>query len=346
MPADEIAALQRLPQVAETWQVAWTCLRTWITPPGQPPYRPHLMLVVNLDGPPIVQQEIVAKPPAAEQVRDFLRHAMLAPAPGAGRPRRPAAIEIAEQALAQALAPELAQLGIRGVQVATLELFQIVADLEEHIAGHKFPPGLLETPGVTPEQVGGLFAAAAFFYRQSPWHFLTDSDTLAVRCPAQGGKLRYTVVMGNAGMAYGLAVYDSWSDLQKVYQGTPPKRLARQMNAQSLLYEEITALPFADLDALEQYGWEVAGPAAYPVPVIVIRRSRVERPEADQLAWYEAVLLAIPPFAHDHLRPGLGHLRPAEATLTVPTVNGEVAVYLEYPAIPPAPSLIPRRRRS
>jgi hypothetical protein len=345
MPADKIAALQRLPQVAETWQVARTRLRAWITPPGKTPYRPHLILVVNLDGPPVVLNKIVTKPPSPEQVLDLLGRAMLAPASGAGRPRRPTAVEIADEALAKSLSPELAKLGIRSVQVATPELFEVVTDLEEHIAGHKLPSGLLETPGVTPEQVGGFFAAAAFFFRQAPWRFLTDSDTLTVQFPAQEGKKYYAIVMGNAGLTYGLAVYDSWSDLQKIYQGTPPQRLARQMDARSLLYEKITTMPFADLDAMEQYDWEVADPAAYPVPVTVTRRGQVERPDMAQLAWYEAVLRAIPPFVRNHLLRGLSHLRPATATMTVPTVHGEVAVYLEYPAIPPVPSLTPRHRR-
>ena len=88
----------------------------------------------------------------------------------------------------------------------------------------------------------------------------------------------------------------------------------------------------------EVHQWEIAGRQAYPIPVVLPMESIVQRPGPRELGWLEAVLRAIPPFAHDHLRAPGGGLRPAEATLAVPVSAGEAQVHLHFPALPGFPS--------
>ena len=49
--------------------------------------------------------------------------------------------------------------------------------MHEHLLG-KRRPGLLEMPGVTPEQVGNFFEAAAGFYQHAPWKVVGDDSTI------------------------------------------------------------------------------------------------------------------------------------------------------------------------
>jgi hypothetical protein len=303
------------------------------------------VLVVSRDRDKVVYQEVLKKQASLQQALDILAKAMTSPTRGAGSPRRPRAVHCEEAVLVEALAPALSNLDIHCQEWPTPELRRVMLALEQSLTGRDPIPGLLDNPDVTPEQVGGVFAAAAFFYRQAPWRWLSDSQPIAVRFPVEQGPPRYAVVMGSGGMTYGLAMYTSWEDLQMVWRGTPPDQLLRHMDAQSVLFEEITSVPFRDLDALEQYEWEVAGKKAYPVPMIVKRGSRVTRPSAADLTWYEAVLWAIPSFVRDHLRPGRGGLQSADVTLTVELASGQASVHLTYPVGPAPTTPKPRSRR-
>ncbi|MBI4769498.1 MAG: hypothetical protein HY784_03555, partial [Chloroflexi bacterium] len=108
-----------------------------------------------------------------------------------------------------------------------------------------------------------------------------------------------------------------------------------------MFYEGISALPFDDLDALEEHGWEVADDQAYPVPVFFWRDKGLRRPDPTELAWLEVALRAIPELVRDHLRPdGKGDYQPLDLTLTVPTHAGDKLAQAKYPA-----GLLPRESR-
>jgi len=327
---DQLAALGRLRATDETWQVARRKMPAWIAPPGQAPYRPYHILCVSCTGPLIIFHEILKTEPSPEQVLDALMRGMQVPASRAGPPRRPQSIHFEEGVLVEALSPILSALDIRCEQRAIAELDGVVRELERHLTGREPLPGLLEAPGVTAEQVAGLFSAAAFFYREAPWRWLTDAQPLAV-CYPPTAKPRYAVVMGHGGETFGLAVHDSWADLQLLYGLPIPEMAVSHIKATSLLYDGIMAVPFADLDMIEAHGWEVAGEDAYPIPIIMSQRGYVGRPGRQDILWFEAVLRAIPVFVRDYLCPSGGRLQPAEATLTVPVVSGEASVALKFP---------------
>jgi len=327
---DQLAALRRLRATDETWEVARRRMPAWIAPPGRAPYRPYHILCVSCTGPLIIFHEISETEPSPEQVLDALIRGMQAPLSGAGPPRRPQRIYFDEGTLVEALSPTLSILDIHCEQRVIAELDEVVRELERHLTGREPLPGLLEAPGVTAEQVASLFSAAAFFYREAPWRWLTDAQPLAIRYPPTA-EPRYAVVMGHGGETFGLAVYDSWADLQLLYGLPIPEMAFGRIKATSLLYDEIMAIPFADLDMIEACGWEVAGDEAYPIPITMSRSGHVGRPGQQDILWLEAVLRAIPVFVRDYLRPSEGRLQPAEATLTVPVASGEASVALKFP---------------
>ena len=348
MPRSSPRSLAKLPQVSETWQIAVAHLRTWIAPPDEAPRRPYVILILSMEQGTIMGVELVEFEPQPEQVRDALFKAMRQPPPEVGPPRRPEAIGVPDPDLAEALAMLLAEarLEITVIEQPPPDEFEdIVRDFETHLReGEPEHPGLLSVKGVTPELVGSVFAAAAEYYRAAPWVQLTNSQMLAVRHPAEPDH-RYAVVMGNGGVEYGLAVYLRWADVERMHTGADdPMDAIPDIGAHSIFYDTITRLPFDDLEALQHYGWEVAGEDAYPIPVIFDKVTGARRPALIDMLWYEAALRAIPIFVRDHLKPdGRGDYQLIERTIGVSTHAGLVKVDVKYPAGELSPAARPAR---
>lgn len=325
----------KLPQLSEIWHVAVEQLRIWITPPDEEPSRPFVVMILNLTMGLIQKMELVANYPSPAQLLEILFQAMQEPPQAVGQKRhRPQEIQIEAPALAEALVPELEKIDIRVQQYSRPEeVDQILNNLELHLRGKPENPGLLSVKGVTPELVGGLFAAAAEFYRAAPWIHLNDQQTLAIHVPPEQSP-RFVQVMGNAGVEYGLAMYRRWEDVERIFSFTDhPLEVLAPEGGHSFIFDEVSKLPFDDLEAIERYGWEVAGKQAYPIPIVYTRQAGVRRPDRADLIWYEAALRAIPRFVRDHLRSDpAGDYLPAEVILSVPTHAGETSVEVKYPA--------------
>jgi len=321
-----------LPQTVETWGLLATRLRAWIAVAGQLAQRPFLVLALDLDHDRILYHNLLEQPPTSEDVERALAEAMTKPARGSGKPRRPTTVRLADPELAQALAPALERVGVAGEAGPLPELEAAVRLLEEHLRGDQPEhPSLLSVPGATPEMVGSLFAAAAGFYRAAPWVQLNNGQTFALQAPAGSGPRWIASVMGNGGMEYGLAVYQSWAAFEKAFAGVgdPRELLSGQL---AVWYGGPEILPFDEFEAAERYGWDVAGSQAYPMPVLMITPERLDRPSAGQLRWLEAALRAIPQLVQGHLRPAAaGEYQPFETTLSVTTAEGPVAVQAAYP---------------
>ncbi len=330
MAKGPLAKVHRLRQTDEVWESSVRRMRAWITPRNQAPYRPYIVMAVSQTG-KVVGSDIVGAVPPPAQVLNVIAQAMRRPALGGGRKRRPAVVYVDDEALVETLAPQLQEVGVRCEYRHTLrEVEEALLSMEQFMTRREPIPGLLKSPGVTPYLVKGLFEATAFFYREAPWRWMGDSRPIEVRYPPDG-QPRYAVVMGHGGETYGLAVYNSPDDLREVYAGIRPDRLVGQMRWTSLLFGEILEMPFDDLDDMEKYGWSVAGELAYPLPIRVTRSGQPVRPGKSDLLWFEAALLAIPPFVHDLFQADGVFPRPAEVTLTVTMADGENTIHLRYP---------------
>ena len=336
MPRASSHSLARLPQVAETWLIATTQLRLWLTPPGAAPHRPYLIFIVSMDTGMIRGHDLVDSEPAPGDVRKALVQAMQSPPPGLGEPCRPKGVAVAVAAQAEALAQFFAagrvEIDVFEAPVPD-EVWQIVRELEEHMRGGPEHPGYLSLKGVTPELAGGFYTAAADYYRAAPWVRLSNYQVLALRHPAERA-YRYIIVMGQGGIEYGLAVYRRWQDVERMFtDDEPPIRMMPAGGVHSFSFETIDKVPFDDLEAQQRHGWEVAAANAYPLAFIIDKGGVVRRPSAADLRWYEAALRAIPRLVRDDLKAdGRGDYLPLETTLTVPTHAGEIEVAVKYPA--------------
>ncbi len=331
MPTKRTLRPSDRPQTQETWAVLVAQLRVWISEPNQSAWRPFVALVLDLDHGTLTNQDVFQAPPTALAVEALVAKAMNQPARGSGKPRRPAVVRFADPVLAEALAPGLARVSVAGEVGPLPQLEEELHLLEDEIRGRPEAPGLMSVPGATPQSLGGLFAAAAEYYRAAPWIALNNGQTFALQIPARGGATWIASIMGNGGVEYGLGVYKSWAAFEKVYLGADdPRELMTGHLA--LFYGGPELLPFDDLDALQRYSWEVAGPQAYALSLVIEAADSLRRPDAAELRWLEAALRAVPLLVRDHLRPdGQGEYHPFETTLAVATAAGEVAVRATYP---------------
>jgi hypothetical protein len=328
VPLEKVRDLQ---QTDEVWESTVRLARVWITPDDEAPYRPYLALTVSPKG-QLLGAEILDKdPPTPAEVTNALAKAMRHPSPGAGGKRRPKTIQMDDESLVEALAPKLEEVGVRCEYRRTLrEAEYALSEMDRFMSEEEPIPGLLDVPGVTPFMVGGVFEAADYFYRETPWRWLDDSHPIEMRYPVDS-KPRYAVVMGHGGETYGLALYNSTEILQATYAGVPPDQLIGQEGWTAVLFGEAIEMSFDDLDAIRKYDWPVTGEYAYPLVIQITRSGQPTRPSKSELLRIEAALLAIPDFVKHQMAANKGRPRSAAETLTVAMADGEDQIALRYP---------------
>jgi hypothetical protein len=325
-----------LPQSNATWQATARRAPVWITPKREPPYRPYVILVVDATTDRVRQSDIGEERPAPEHVLMTLAGAMLRPVAGGGKRCRPARVLLDDAELAQALAEPLAAIGVRcDYQAMVPAVKAALHSMEAHLTRRTPLPGLLSVPGVTVPLVAELFAAAADFYRRAPWRWMDNLQVLEVRYPADG-PARYIVIMGNGGEEFGLSLYPTLEALQTQLSTVDDSQSFKKITATSITFDEPTALAFEDLDALEQYGWEVANAQAFPLLMKITPPAKVSVPSANEIALLAAALRAIPDFVQQQLRADRGRPRAAQAAYALPTVHGNQQIALRYPVDLPA----------
>lgn len=335
-----------IPQSQDSWYFLVRKLRTWISLEDDEPQRPYLGLVVNLQSGAIHARHLGNKP-SPKEVQKLLFNAMLRPEKKLDVPaQRPQRVFFEEREWLRDLAPALQEIGVQAKYRSMAPEFDpLIEDLEAHLRQDSVePPGLLAQKGVNVRLLAGLFAAAADFYRAEPWVQLSNNDLLAVQVASQKEPY-YVIVMGQGGIEYGLAVYQTWEDVLHLFgPHDRPEETISPSGTHVLFFNPVNEVPFDDLDAQEVYNWEVAGPQAYPVPFVFSTVGEVNRPGRDELLWYEAALRAIPEFVERYLaasshaagrqttpdQPEANDQPAAEANLAVNTSTGKVKVYIRY----------------
>jgi hypothetical protein len=315
--------LQLLPQVFDVWQADFRPMPNWVEIGGEP-VRPWLVLVTSRSEDLILAHAITEQPPSSDLLWDQLAQAVQQPA--MGEPHRPIELQVRPDGRWDALAPHLEEIGIAVVPADDLDQLDFVfGEMARNLAGEA-PPGLLEMPGVTPEKVAGFYRAAAGFYRRAPWRKLGYETAIRVECDRFESGPWYAVVMGQSGMTFGLALYEDLETLKKLWAGEmSDEENARETVALTVTFGDQTEIPVADLDASRRYGWEVAGPEAYPSVFRKERGLSLRPPLAWELELLEGCLRAVPAFVARH--------RPEDMTrhkLTVPAASGELSLVLSW----------------
>lgn len=286
--------LLALPQAFDNWQADFQPLPTRVRIEGEW-HQPLVGVVLSSSAGLVLAQAVFENAPSADELWNGLIQAM--DAPMAGEPHRPTTIQVRAVEPWDTLKPHLQELGI---EVETVERCDDVEELlrqfSEDLTGDQ-PPGLLEVPGVNREQVAGFYRAAAEFYRRAPWRKLGFESAIRVDCDRLDSGPRYAVIMGQSGLTFGLALYDDLRVLRKLWASRmSDEENARETVALTVTYEESANLPDADLDAIEQFGWEIAGPEAYPSIFRKERGLSMRPPLGWELELMQSCLYLIPDF--------------------------------------------------
>lgn len=327
--------LHKLRQSNAIWQCTARRAPFWITPKNRPPYRPFIILVVDQETEMILKSDIQNERPTPEIVLGILFKTMQGALLNLGRRGRPARIFVDDAELAQALTPYFADLEIRCDYRVMLQQANIaLLGMEEYTIKRKPIPGLLSISGVTVPLVEELYAAAADYYRQKPWRWMENWLPIEVRYPSNpDGQARYVLVLGSGGETYGLSMYESLEDVDIVLSSTSPDQPAKQISWVSLVLDEAMGMSFADLDAIERYGWQVAGEKAYPMAIKATPKTDWgEIPSAWELTSLAAILRVLPDFVNCHLRAKHGMPQPAQKIYSLPSVHGDQKITLRFPS--------------
>ena len=334
MSSNQLKRIRRLTQRDETWLCCTRRAYLWITPKdGGSHYRPYTTLVMDRD------REVTRKiqmhgdePPTPDQVLEVLHKAMLKPTIGSGGRGRPTLILLQDAEMAQALAPRLAEIGIRCEYRTSLPLMDtwFPRVTQGSLKAQDPIPGLMSVPGITEPMLRDLFAAAANYYRQAPWRWIGNWEPIEVRYPAKSSP-RYALVLGSGGEYFGLSLYDSLGDLRVALSHHDPDQTHELIPWMSVIFEEATIMAFEDLDALEKHGWPVAGEKAYPWVFKTVPHSHPRLPSVSDLAFLAATMRVLPDFVTDRLKANQGRPCPAGAVYALSGVHGGQDIALSYP---------------
>lgn len=319
--------LLKIKQDDVTWQCTLRRAPMWITPKNEPAYRPFILLILDQDRQQILKTEIQNERPAPQWVLEQLLKTMQ----GASlftllKKHRPKRISIDDPALAAHCAPELSGLGITcNLRASLPETEEALLEMDAHANQRDPRPGLLSIKGVTAPLLAELYAAAAGFHKAAPWEKLENWMPIEIRYPADG-PARYALILGSGREFYGLSLYASPEDLAVMLEQAPRTQPITWL---SVVFEDMTLMPFSDLDAIEQYGWPVVGPSAHPLVFKPTDEDFSDLPTAADVSLLAAALRAIPIFLREQL---VSPLLSAQASLTLPGVYGNQQIKLDFPA--------------
>ncbi len=196
--------------------------------------------------------------------------------PMVGRPRSPARVRVADEALAAEVRSEVPRR--IAVEVGpTPEADDVFDSMFEMLGGvaeqcPEPPKGYVEGAGMDPALVHELFVEAEALYRAAPWEVLSDSDIVRVDIPTLGIEGACLCLIGALGESLGLIVFPSAT----AYDAFAARAGSGEVDD---VGTDLLALTFEPLGELApevrkevvRHGWPMASPHAYP---IVERRDR------------------------------------------------------------------------
>jgi tetratricopeptide (TPR) repeat protein len=314
-----------LPQGGDVWQADIRPLPLWLNV-ADSPVRPWTILVVSRSEDLILAQELVEEPPSMEAIWSQLVKAMEKPA--MGEPHRPSEIQVRPADHWDDLEPDLDDLSIQRTVFEELDLMdKVVEHLATHLrGGAPAERGLLDMPGVRPDQVASFFQAAAAYYRQAPWRGVSGEETIRIDCDRFESGPWFAVVIGQMGMTPGLAIYEDFNVLIRMRsEGTTDDENARESVAMTVTFGEQVEMPFSDLDAAAKHGWEIAAPEAHPWVMRKERGMSMRPLLAWELQLMEAALKLVPVFLAER---DLDNTEPLARD--VPTGGGPLTLSLRW----------------
>ena len=286
--------LRNLPSEMDAWQADFRQFSRRVEIAGER-VRPWMVLVSSRTRDLVLAHALTEEAPSPEELWDIVAGAMERPA--AGDPHRPSELQVRPGRHWESLAGHFEAIGVVCSPSEVLDQVDyLFDDLSRHMAGVD-PPGLLDMPGVTPEQVGRFFEAAAEFYRRAPWRSLGYEAVIRVECDRYQSGPWFAVLMGQSGLTLGLALYEDLALLRRMWAGKlSDEEGARQTVALTVTFDDDAAISEADLEAIEQHRWTIASPEAYPSLFRKERGLSMRPPLSWEIDLMDACLRVLPDF--------------------------------------------------
>ncbi|MFA5291899.1 MAG: tetratricopeptide repeat protein [Phycisphaerae bacterium] len=287
----QVERLKKLPlQSQMRWQGGIFRMPAWVPNEEQKLYRPWTSLWANISTHKISKPGI--EPFEHKNVTIALDSLIKFACDKELAGYRPGKIEVKDAALAEYLQEQLADTGITIVCSDCLLGFdKIFADLAKHMHGGVLLPDALSAKRVTMDMMRSFADAAAQFYAAKPWRYLCDADLVMIESPFVDPLLRYASILGNGGMTYGIAFYDSAKLFEQFTEGKGMDLIKNRLYW-TLFFGGIEELPFGDADLWEDYNLPVASTQAYPLAMRFEPNGKHYRPQPDILAFMEGLLRA------------------------------------------------------
>jgi len=315
-----LARFIRLPRrSADTWQGGVVRMPMWVDGPDGTPYRPRGGVWVSLET-GLVNVKL-AEPDGDDGT--LALDALLELGFRFAR-TRPAAIQVADQALGEQIARALgdAELAV-SVDPRLDAVKAMVARMAAETNGEPHPAAL-DAKGVTVERIRAFAAAARDFHDAAPWRHLSDEDLIHVETPRVGKAFRHVTVLGRGGQTFGLGFFASPKDLDKLHASPDPATLLEDGGRWTVLFGQPWETPCSDLDLWEEQDFPLAASGAYPVAAWFGASGEMRRPDARELGDVETILLALSRTTEAEIDQGrwshevVAHDGPRRVTLAIP----------------------------
>jgi len=286
--------LLRLPIEVDSWQADYRQFARRIEIAGER-VRPWMVLVASKSRDLVLAHALTEEPPTPEALWDIVAEAMESPA--AGDPHRPTELQVRQGGPWDALGEHFESIGVACEHAEVLDQIDFLFDdLTRHMAGAE-PPGLLDMPGVTVDQVARFYEAAAEFYRRAPWRSLGFEAVIRVESDRYESGPWYAVIMGQSGLTLGVALYEDLALLRKMWTGKlTDEEGARRTVALTVTYDDEESLPEVDLESIEAHRFVIAAPEAFPSAFRKERGLSMRPPLAWEIDLLVACLRAFPDF--------------------------------------------------
>ncbi len=253
--------------------------------------RPWVALVMSRTSGLILWNELFMDTPPASALENAVRMAIARPAMVA--PCRPREVIVRDHDEAQALKALSDEAGFNCTASGDLPLIQqALKRLTDEFLGHEKGAVLSRAEGILKSDLETFYTAAADFYRARPWRHFAMNELVALDWRDAHGKSArwFGFVMGQSGITQGLAAYQSRVDVEAMFAES---KSGEDMDSMSVMFGEEGSIAPPDLDAIEQFGWPIATPEAYPEALRVFPGMRVQTPSADEFRFLTAALDAI-----------------------------------------------------
>jgi hypothetical protein len=275
--------------VDEVWEAALVALQRRLSVGGQS-LRPWVALVMSRTSGTILWHELFTNAPPEGALANAVRMAIARPT--AGPPRRPRQVLVRDADEAMSLQSLSAEAGFTCTADAELPMVaDAIESLTQELLGGDEPEVVLcKAAGIEPIDLERYYTAAAAFYRTQPWKWFAMDELVGLDRQGQPGARRYALAMGQSGITQGLAIYERLKDIDELFAARTDQLF---LDSFSVMFGEDGSIAPADLDAIEQFGWPIATPEAYPDALRIRRGHEVETPTAEDIRFLTCALEAV-----------------------------------------------------